>query len=230
MEGLFGVRVTGPLTPYTAGFADELARVGYTWLSTRDQLALVAHFSRWLEGEGLAVSDAAEAAVEAFLVARRAAGYHAHLNAKSLVPLLAYLRGPGVLPPVQVAPLTPLGQALERFRGYLLDERGLTPAAARGYVDLVRPFVSGRVGELGVDPQLVTAGGGHLVHGRRVVAAGAQDLAAVGVGTAIAAAVLASGGSPGGVAGRGGSQGRLSPPAAAPGGGTGPGRGDAGLL
>jgi integrase/recombinase XerD len=158
MDGLFGVRMTGPLTPYAAGFADELVGMGYTLLSTRDQLALVAHFSRWLDAEDLDVADVAEATVEVFVAVRRAAGYRAHLNAKSLVPLLAYLRGLGLVAPARAAALTSVEQALERFRGYLLVERGLSPASARGYVDLVRPFVAGRIDEHGVDPQRVTAG------------------------------------------------------------------------
>lgn len=158
MDGLFGVRMTGPLTPYAAGFAVELERVDYTSLSTLDQLRLLAHLNRWLDSEGLDVGDVGEAVVEAFLVARRAAGYRAHLKLASLLPLLTYLRGLGVSPPAQVASRTLVEQELERFRGYLLAERGLTPAAARGYVSLVRPFVVGRVGARGVDPQRVTAG------------------------------------------------------------------------
>ena len=158
MDGLFGVRMTGPLTPYAAGFAVELGRVGYTSLSTVDQLRLVAHLSRWLGREGLEVGDVGETAVEAFLVARRAAGYRAHLKLASLLPLLTYLRGLGVSPPARVAPQTLVEQELERFRGYLLAERGLTSAAASNYVSLVRPFVAGRVGERGVEPQRVTAG------------------------------------------------------------------------
>jgi site-specific recombinase XerD len=158
MDGLFGVRMTGPLTPYAAGFAVELGRVGYTSLSTLDQLRLVAHLSRWLDSEGLDVGDVGEAVVEAFLVARRAAGYRAHLKLASLLPLLTYLRGLGVSPPAGVASRTRVEQELERFRGYLLAERGLTPGAARGYVSLVRAFVAGRVDARGVDPQQVTAG------------------------------------------------------------------------
>src|SRR5664279_1243736 len=52
MDGLFGARMTGPLTPHAPGFAVELGRVGYTSLSTLDQLRLVAHLSRWLDREG----------------------------------------------------------------------------------------------------------------------------------------------------------------------------------
>ena len=55
--------------------------------------------NRWLDSEGLDVGDVGEAVVEAFLVARRAAGYRAHLKLASLLPLLTYLRGLGVARP-----------------------------------------------------------------------------------------------------------------------------------
>jgi integrase/recombinase XerD len=54
MDALDGVRVTGPLAPYAEGFAGELARLGFTALSARDQLRLAMHLSRWLAGAGLA--------------------------------------------------------------------------------------------------------------------------------------------------------------------------------
>jgi integrase/recombinase XerD len=145
MDGLFGVRMAGPLTPYAPGFSAELTRLGYTLFSTRGQLGLVAHLSRWLDGEGLDVGALAPSTVEAFLAARRDAGYHAYSSPTALGPLLGYLRGLGAAPAVAVLePSSPLDVALERFRGYLLGERGLTVAAARGYIDMVRPFVAGR--------------------------------------------------------------------------------------
>ncbi len=145
MDGLFGVRMAGPLTPYAPGFAAELTRLGYTLFSTRGQLGLVAHLSRWLDGEGLDVGALAPSTVEAFLAARRDAGYHAYSSPTALGPLLGYLRGLGAAPALAVLePSSPLDVALERFRGYLLGERGLTVAAARGYIDMVRPFVAGR--------------------------------------------------------------------------------------
>ena len=36
-------------------------------------------------------------------------------------------------------------ELLDRYRAYLLGERGLTAGTARGYVDCVRPFVASRV-------------------------------------------------------------------------------------
>ncbi|MGH3832724.1 MAG: tyrosine-type recombinase/integrase [Pseudonocardiaceae bacterium] len=47
---------------------------------------------------------------------------------------------------------------MERYRGYLLVERGLVVKASRGYVDLVRPFIAGRVSADGVGLEALTAG------------------------------------------------------------------------
>jgi site-specific recombinase XerD len=88
--------------------------------------------------------------VEAFLAARRAAGYVQWCSVKALVPLLGYLRGLGVVAEPVAQPPTPVESLLGRYRSYLLGERGLAATTARGYVDMVRPFVAGRV----------TAGGG----------------------------------------------------------------------
>jgi integrase/recombinase XerD len=46
---------------------------------------------------------------------------------------------------------TPVERLLGRYRGYLTGERGLGAATARGYVDLVRPFVAGQATADGVD-------------------------------------------------------------------------------
>lgn len=127
MDDVHRVRVVGPLEPYAAGFAAELTRVGYTLFSARGQLGLVAHLSRWLAGEGLDASMLTPAVAAEFLVARRSAGYTAYRSSKALSPLL------------------------ERYRRYLVGERGLGAPTARGYVDLVRPFVIGRATVDGVD-------------------------------------------------------------------------------
>lgn len=159
MDVLYGVRMVGPLTPYARGFAEELTRLGFTTFSARAQLGLAVHLSRWLAGAGLDAMALTTARVDAFVVARRAAGYTAYLTPKALAPLLGYLRGLGVAPQlVVVAPATPAEELVERYRGYLLVERGLQVKVARGYVDLVRPFIAGRVGAGGVDLGALTAG------------------------------------------------------------------------
>ncbi|MEJ7744377.1 MAG: hypothetical protein WKF73_18655 [Nocardioidaceae bacterium] len=74
-------------------------------------------------------------------------------------PLLGYLRGLGVAPqPVVAAPASCAEELVERYRGYLLVERGLQVKVARGYVDLVRPFIAARVRADGVELGALTAG------------------------------------------------------------------------
>jgi len=146
MDALYGVRMVGPLTPYAAGFAEELARLGFTTFSARGQLGVAVRLSRWLAEAGLDAAALTTAVADSFLAARRAAGYTAFLTPKALMPLLSYLRGLGVIPDATApGPLGGVEQLLERFRRYLLVERGVTAAVACGYLDSVRAFV-GRVG------------------------------------------------------------------------------------
>jgi site-specific recombinase XerD len=134
--------MTGPLAGYGPGLAGELGRLGFTERSARGQLHLAAHLSRWLDAAGLGPAALSAPVVEAFLASRRAAGYTAFLTPRALEPLLGYLRGLGVAPAGEVAVAPgPAGELLERFRGYLLAERGVQPVVAGDYADLVRPFV-----------------------------------------------------------------------------------------
>jgi integrase/recombinase XerD len=137
------VRVRGPLEPYAHGFGAQLFQLGYTRISAAFQLQLMAHLSRWLGCEGLDASGLTLATVEAFLTARRNAGYTNYRSVKALVPLLDYLRGLGAAPPTQPVVPTPAEALLERYRAYLIRERGVTGPTARGYADMVRPFLAG---------------------------------------------------------------------------------------
>lgn len=146
MDALYGVRFRGPLTPFSRGFAEELDRLGFTVFSARGQLWLAAHLSRWMAEEGLDAGALTAPVVDAFVSARRALGYSAFLTPKALRPLLDYLRWLGVVP--QAAKVEPDGLVevlLQRYHRYLLVERGLRVAVARGYVEAVRPFVAGCV-------------------------------------------------------------------------------------
>lgn len=150
--------VRGPLESYAAGFAEELARQGYTVSGAEQHLCFVAHLDRWMSAGRLDVGDLSGPVVERYLAERRAAGYVNYRSVKAMRPLLGYLEPLGVLPP---APRVVLGAAdalLERYRRFLLIERGLTEATTRGYVDAVRAFVVRQVGAEGLDLAGVTAG------------------------------------------------------------------------
>jgi site-specific recombinase XerD len=101
--------------------------------------------SRWLVGEGFGPDKLHTTEVERFLLERRAAGYTSLLSMKAMRPMLAYLRGLGVVPTAPPpTPGGPVEAALERYRIYLTVERGLGAKTSRGYVDAARFFLRGR--------------------------------------------------------------------------------------
>jgi len=138
------VRVTGPLAVFAEGFAGELSRLGYKPNSAAYQLRLMAHLSRWMDAGHYELAGLTPSVAEAFLEARRRAGYVMWLSRKALAPLFSYLGRLGMIPAPQPAPVTPVEGLLGRYRDYLVTERGLTAATARGYVDSVRPFLRKR--------------------------------------------------------------------------------------
>jgi integrase/recombinase XerD len=137
------VQVIGPLVPYVSGFRRSLAEQGYTPYSIYDQLLLMAHVSRWLAGEGLDGIDLMVAQVGQFLRVRRAEGYAQPVSMRGMLPLLDYLCGLGVAPgPEPDVADTPVGALPERYRLYLVEERGLsTSSSVRHYLNVARAFL-----------------------------------------------------------------------------------------
>jgi integrase/recombinase XerD len=116
---------------------------GFGPVAVRKHTGLVAGLGGWMVTQDLAPAGLSSEVAERFCAARRAAGHTYLLTVKALDPLLGYLRGLGVVPPASPPVCAgPVEELLSRFRRYLEQERGLVPAAARGYVDKVRPFVA----------------------------------------------------------------------------------------
>jgi integrase/recombinase XerD len=136
--------VRGPLEPYVAGFADELARLGYTRCSAEQHVCFIAHLDRWLAAQRLGVGDLNAAVVDRYLAERRAAGYVNYRSGKAMRPLLTYLDHLGALPREERR-VDPVSALLERYRSYLLRERGLMSGTARCYLDAVKPFLTSRL-------------------------------------------------------------------------------------
>jgi integrase/recombinase XerD len=144
------VRVSGPLAGHAAGFAGFLAEAGYTPLSARNQVGVLAHLSRWMEGRGLGPGELTGELLGEFLAARREAGYTCWLSERGLAPLTAFLRGAGVVPAaVPAAPAGAVDMLLGRYRAYLETERGLAAGTVRHCTDQARGFLAGRAGRLG---------------------------------------------------------------------------------
>ena len=110
------IRVTGALSPYAAGFREELARRGYTPSSASVRMLLMAHLSCWLKHEDLTAAELTSEVVDQFVRARRAEGRTWLISARALAPLLDYLRALDVVAkPVLRLPTTPTEQLLDGY-------------------------------------------------------------------------------------------------------------------
>lgn len=150
--------VRGPLEPHVAGFAEQLLALGYSRTSAAQHVCFIAHLDRWMAAEGIGLDGLSGSVIDRYLAARRAAGYREYRSVKALRPLLDHLAPLDVLPVPPQVPPSPAEVMLDRFREYLVGERGLTAGTARGYVDCVRPFVAGRLGGDVLDLAGITAG------------------------------------------------------------------------
>ncbi len=123
----FRVRFTGPLTEHRLGLWQDLLAHGYRPFSARALLLLAAHLSRWLEGRGLPLNELTAEHVEAYVRARRRAGYTRYLTGRALAPILRYLeQATGLsLPEPLDARASPVEELLAAYTRYLLQERGL---------------------------------------------------------------------------------------------------------
>jgi integrase/recombinase XerD len=150
--------VRGPLEPHITGFAEELLRRGYSRSSAEQHVCFLAHLDRWMRVEGIGLDGLSGPVIERYLAQRRAAGYVEYRSVKAVRPLLDYLTPLDVLPAAEEVPPGLVEELLGRYRDYLLRERGLTKATARGYVDCVRPFVATRVRDTRLDLAQIRAG------------------------------------------------------------------------
>jgi integrase/recombinase XerD len=141
------VRVTGPLEPFAGGFIAGLEEAGYRPAAAAGQVRVLAHLSRWMQDKDVFPGGLREPELERF--GREHLTRFASLRGAGIAVVLGYLRDLGVVPAVEPRALTAASELLEQYRRYLTAERGLTAGTARGYVDIVRPFVESRVTSTG---------------------------------------------------------------------------------
>src|SRR6266545_4935823 len=99
---------------------------GYRRQTALIQVHLLAELSAWLFEEGLEPGQLDATVVERFLTVRRRAGATRYVSEKAMHAIVAYLRREGVVGvPLVVAAIGPVGVTLERYRQYLIRERGL---------------------------------------------------------------------------------------------------------
>jgi integrase/recombinase XerD len=134
-------RVRGPLAGLAAGYAAYLAGRGYAACSVRQHLGLMADLSTWLGQQGLGpdgISPPVAGRFAAWAGTRRT--YLA--TARSLDPLLGYLRAEGVLHEPSPAPEDARALLLAEYRQYLQAERGLAAVTIRDYAMYAAEFAA----------------------------------------------------------------------------------------
>jgi integrase/recombinase XerD len=134
-------RVGGPLAGLAAGYAACLAGRGYAACSVRQHLGLMADFSTWLGRQGVGPAGISPPVLDRFASwAETGRTYLA--TARSLNPLMGYLRAEGVLPEPSPAPEDALTALLAEYRQYLRAERGLAATTIRNYAMYAAEFAA----------------------------------------------------------------------------------------
>ena len=142
--------VTGPLAGHAAAFKQMLIEQGYARGTISAHLGLMSWVSRWLDVQGLparALADLAEA--DRFFAGRRATGCRLRITARSLVPLLDFLRDRQVIGAPVVPAATPAEVLLAGYRTYLEQERAATAGTVANFTKYAGIF-------LGAFPRLGT--------------------------------------------------------------------------
>lgn len=135
-----GVRVEGPLVGVAEGFAAYLRRRGFTAGSTRNQLWMVAHLSRWMSGRGVTLTELNGADLDAFLVERRAACSWL-ISRRALTHLLGFLADSEAVSATALLPSpTQDTELVGAFGEYLRVERRLAESTVREHLRWLRRF------------------------------------------------------------------------------------------
>jgi site-specific recombinase XerD len=124
---------------------------GYTWGSAAHQVRVMAYASRWLQAHGLGPADLVPSAVVHLVAGRRADGYAQYRSSRAFAPMLEYLGGLGVLATEVPAATTVAQRVVQRYLGYLVNERGLAAASLRSYGRVARRFLD----DVGVSDDIV---------------------------------------------------------------------------
>jgi site-specific recombinase XerD len=107
-------------------------------------LAMAGALGRWMDARGIGPGDLDQAAITEFRDALRAAGMRWVPGAHGLDPLLEYLEGQGVLDGRSPS-AAPVEVLAERYRRWLVADRGLAEATVVRYVKLARSFLNQRL-------------------------------------------------------------------------------------
>ena len=134
-------RKPGAMGPFIESFRAWLTERGYSSGTVTGLLAITGGLGRWMDIRGIAVADLDRVMLAEFRSARRVSGMRWVPGARGLDRLLEFLEQQGVV----VTPVTaggPVEQLLDRYRRWLVEERGLAEATIVRYTKLARLFLT----------------------------------------------------------------------------------------
>ena len=130
------------MAPFASGFREELRRLGYKDDQLNKHMLVLGHLSGWMAERGTSPGELSTQVVEDFFAERRRLGHVWLITPLAAKPLLEFLRTAGVLTePVAPAPSGSVDVLLERYREFLVHQRGLVPATVSHYGVAARVFV-----------------------------------------------------------------------------------------
>ena len=135
----------GPLSAHLDAYAAGVAEQGYAHHSIRQQIVVIADFSRWLKQKHIDVPALDSKVVDRFLRLRRRQQRVRRGDSKALERLLTMLCQIGVVKPHQPPGAdNTRSRITNEFQRYLLQERGLSPLTLLNYVPVIEQFLSER--------------------------------------------------------------------------------------
>jgi site-specific recombinase XerD len=135
----------GPLSEHLDAYAAGAAEQGYGRHSIRQQIVVIADFSRWLKQKHIDVQDLDGVVMDRFLRLRRKEQGVRRGDPKALERLMAMLCQTGVVKQrQQAAEDNTRSSVIDEYRCYLLQERGLSPSTLHNYVPVIEQFLSER--------------------------------------------------------------------------------------
>src|SRR5580692_9231526 len=137
-------RKPGRMGPFIEGYRAWLAGRGYAPGTIVSMLARAGALGRWMDARGMGPGDLDQAAITQFRNALQAAGMRCVPGAHGLDPLLEYLEEQGVLNARSLS-TAPVEVLAERYRRWLVADRGLAEATVVRYVKLARSFLNQRL-------------------------------------------------------------------------------------
>jgi site-specific recombinase XerD len=133
------------LGPYVQPYTTRLEERGYPPTTIQNQLRHMVELSRWLTRTDRDLGDLNEDALDRFW-RRRTGGQKRKSAAPALEAFLAVLRTARVTPPAVALPRTPAQLLTDRYRRYLVEERGFSHLTVDSYGRNIERFVTHHFG------------------------------------------------------------------------------------